>query len=70
MRLATFTAARSAVVDLIDDMDEAGNNELELAVGSVESQDDESVCTDVTGNEEEIFKDEEEEDPMADSGNT
>jgi len=60
-------------------MEGGGNNELaddlghavdESAVGSVESQDDESVDTNVTGNEEEISEDKEEEDPGAESGNT
>ena len=70
MQLDTFAAERSAVTDLIDDMDEAGDNELESAVGSVESEDDKSVGTDATGNEEEISDDKEEEDPVVDSSNT
>ena len=71
MRLATFAAARSAVTDLIDDLDEAGDNELESAVGTVDSGDDESVVTFATCHEEEeISEDEEEEDHVADSGNT
>ena len=77
MRLATFAAARSAVTDLIDDLDEAGDNELESAVGTgtVDSGDDESVVTFATCHKEEVIVGsrwllEEEEDPVADSGNT
>ena len=53
--------------ELADDLGDAVD---ESAVGSVESQDNESVGTDVTGNEEEISEDEEEEDPGVESGNT
>ena len=80
IRLATFAAARSAVTDLIPAMEGGGvsdlNNDLEDVadeseeLGSLKSKDDDSVVSDVTGNEEETTEDNEEKDLEVLHGNT